>query len=350
MGDWIASLLRGRRAARVPLMTVVVLGGLGLLTILQGFVFPLLRAQRGAAQEAAVSAARDTTSQPPQVESTVRIVALSPAIAESARRLGIGKLLVGRHGFDAWSDAALIVCGDQSGLDAEALLRAKPTHVYLEWGSRSLPGPVATIAAEQGWKVDIVTLLTLAQIRALIVSMLVEFREHGVDQGVLVRWDEAVGPRTAATAAERGKLGRVLVLYGDRQPVAAAGPGACQHELLGNLGFTHALGEGAAYQILDRERLLELTASREGEGGAPVVVVLKPRPARALLSGSEEIASRRAAIDPETVRRALGLRDETRIVVIDEAMAMVPGLNLIDLSADLEQRLLALVASDDKGK
>src|SRR5688572_2242849 len=67
-----------------------------------------------------------------------RVVALSPGLAVTMRDLGLGDLLAGRHGFDAWSDPALPVCGDQSGLDYERLLAVRPTHILVQWGQRDL--------------------------------------------------------------------------------------------------------------------------------------------------------------------------------------------------------------------
>src|SRR5689334_23210000 len=88
----------------------------------------------GVAALCCVQACRHTASPPnePAPSSSPRVVALSPAVARTMRDLGLGKYLVGRHGFDQWSAQSLPVCGDQNGIDYETLVRARPTQVFLQ--------------------------------------------------------------------------------------------------------------------------------------------------------------------------------------------------------------------------
>ena len=75
---------------------------------------------------------------------------LSPALAVIVRDLGLEANIVARHGFDIVLDKSIPVAGDQSGLDYEILLTAKPTHVLLEWGQREIPRRLGELMVERG--------------------------------------------------------------------------------------------------------------------------------------------------------------------------------------------------------
>jgi len=285
-----------------------------------------------------------TQSSPP------RIVALSPGLTETLRRIGAGSTIVGRHGFDAWTDPTILVCGDQGGIDAEMLRRANPTHLYLQWGDKQLPPSIEATAANQQWTVRNFTLLSLEQIQDAAAAMYTDVRTKcdtqsaraalGVDAETFAEsavgqtWQATTVQRTGPTAEVFSQLGPVILLYSDREPVAAAGPGSYHHEILARLGCRNAITTGAAYQVLDRETLRRINAA--------VAIVLKPRKLGTTPNTAAAApALNTSASDQPTLRRTLGLDEAatTRVVIIDDPLAFVPGLNLIDLIAQLEQRL-----------
>jgi len=184
-----------------------------------------------------------------------RVVALGPGLTDMLRSLGMGGKLVGRHGFDAWADAALPVCGDQTGLNFENLLRVRPTHVYVQWGQRTLPPALVDLAEREGWRLHNVPLLTLADVRAAAELM------HGELAGgefastaFAKRWDAAFAAEGRPGLAGAG---RVLLLH-TVNPPAALGPGSYHHDTLVALGGRPALTTGGAYQTLDAEAVLRL--------------------------------------------------------------------------------------------
>ena len=302
---------------------------------------------------------------PPAAASTLanspppRIVALAPGLTETLRRIGIGSKIVGRHGFDAWTDPTILVCGDQGGIDAEMLRRANPTHLYLQWGDRQLPSSIKSIAADQHWIVRNFTLLSLDQIQAAAAAMYTDVRatcdtpsaraalgidaETFADSPVGKLWQSATAQLTGDAAAAFAGLGPIMLLYSDREPVAAAGPGSYHHEILTRLGCRQAILTGAAYQVLDRETLRRTSPA--------IVVVLKPRKPVAVLTATqtpntaltEQPATNQPATNQPALRRALGFDESalTRVVIIDDPLAFVPGLNLIDLVEELKKKLLA---------
>lgn len=246
-----------------------------------------------------------------------RIVALSPAAAQIVRDLGLGAKLVGRHGFDTFSDQALAVCGDQAGIDYEALLGARPTHVLLQWGRRERPTRLTELAAANRWSVHDYPLLALADVDDAAAEMAALF---GVATLPPIRGHEE-GRRP-----ERAAVGRVLLLYGT-DPPSALGPGSFHHDLLVDLGATPAISEGRAFMTLDAEDVLRLAPD--------AVMIFDPRE-----------AGRPAGNVPpaELVRRlgALGRLDVpafraggARVVLIDDPMCATPGTNLRGLRAEM---------------
>ncbi len=289
------------------------------------------------------------TTTAPSPAASPRIVALAPGLTESLRRIGAGSTIVGRHGFDAWTNPAIPVCGDQGGIDAEMLRRASPTHLYLQWGDKQLPPSIEATAADQHWTVRNFTLLSLEQIQAAAAAMYTDVRSKcdtpsaraalGVEAETFAAsaigqlWETATAQRTGQTADAFAKLGPVILLYSDREPVAAAGPGSYHHEILTRLGCQSAITTGAAYQVLDRETLRRINPA--------VAIVLKPRKLAASPTTNAAANPSPTASDQPTLRRTLGLDEAapTRVVIIDDPLAFVPGLNLLDLIAQFEQQL-----------
>ena len=281
-----------------------------------------------------------------------RIVALSPGLTETLRRIGAGATIVGRHGFDAWTDPAIPVCGDQGGIDAEMLRRANPTHLYLQWGDKQLPSSIESTATDLHWTVRNFTLLSLDQIQAAAAAMYTDVRtksttpsaraalgvdaETFADSVVGKLWQTATAQRTGKAANAFSQIGPVILLFSDRDPVAAAGPGSYHHEILARLGCRQAITTGAAYQVLDRETLRRLNPA--------IAIVLKPRKPGATFMAPQSTAAAatdKPATDQPTLRRTLGLDESgtTRVIIIDDPLAFVPGLNLTDFIAQLEKRL-----------
>ena len=273
----------------------------------------------------------------------VRIVALSPALTRIARDLGAADRLVGRHAFDAWADPALPVCGDQSGLDYEALLAARPTHVLTQWGQRDLPARLAELARERGWVVEDFRLLTLEDLFTAGEGV-----QRVLDPAVAFR-DTAAGRRLAASLERRAgvdaeRLGPVLLLYGGVPP-AALGPGSWHAQVLERLGARAAVSSGGAYQTLDAE---DLAALRPG-----AIIVIAPRGDRgdggAPASSPAPITSRAAAVQllgrlgglDVPALRPLEQGRAARVAVIDDPMAAVPGTNLADVAEAMARVLEA---------
>lgn len=292
------------------------------------------------------------TSQPPPALpaelAPARIVVLSPGLAQTLRTLNLAHLVVGRHAFDEWSDPALPVCGDQTGIDFEKLLLVSPTHVLIQWGKRDLPERLVSLANKQGWVLrdyplltlddvsdassDVLTMLAIperARQQKLQQAQIVEGRVEMPDEAAL-RLAAAAIKNIAPILAQSRFHGSILLLHSTTPPTAL-GPGSFHHDLLIKLGLTPAIAEGSAYMPLDREDVLRR---------APEAIILI-QPSRV----GEERAPRNASIGDgapriitgeEAIARLGGLKDlnipaikNRRVALIDEPTALLPGLGLV---------------------
>ncbi len=272
-----------------------------------------------------------------------RIVALSPGLGVTLRDLGWAPWIVGRHAFDAALDPSIPVCGDQLAIDYEALLRARPTHVLLEWGSRPLPDRLEALAREHGWIVRSWAMLSLADIRRGIPEIDAALR-GGMSEStapvqapppdaadrLLARLEEAVRPRPGLALA-----GKVLLLVG-LSPPSALGPGSWHDEALRSMGAMPALDAGAAYQQLDFEDVLRLRPD--------AVVIFAPRGAgRAPGDGPGPVMDRLGrlgALDVPAFRTG-------RVALIDDPACLTPGSGVIAMAEALARALEGFARGGD---
>ncbi|VAX39821.1 hypothetical protein MNBD_PLANCTO03-1297, partial [hydrothermal vent metagenome] len=194
-----------------------------------------------------------TDNDPAQSEPStneLRLVVISPALAVILTDLGLEDAIVGRHGWDQVLDPAIPVCGDQSGLDYEALLRAKPTHVFTEWGARELPAKLVALAADEEWIVRDFRVLSLADI-AGAAEEIEGLLPSAAANETLARFSRLI----ERPPPEPIWKGRVVLLMGT-SPIAAIGPGSAHHELLIRAGGVPAIEEGSPYMPMHAEDLL----------------------------------------------------------------------------------------------
>lgn len=258
---------------------------------------------------------------------SARIVALSPALAVTLRDLGLADRIVGRHAYDMVLAKSVPVCGDQAGIDYEAMLSVHPTHVLIEWGSRPLPERLTELAARHSWQLRTFTLLTLDQV------------ESGADElgGSLLAPGERTGrdralSRLRASLAHRNeyaRAGRVLMLLSTSPVSGALGPGSFHHQVLERLGGVPALDHGSPYMELDAEDVLRRAPD--------AIVLIQPRaPDAPRGAGDWRDLEKRlgplARLDFPAVRGR-------RVVLIDDPLALLPATSLAVFADELSAAL-----------
>ncbi|MGD9691820.1 MAG: ABC transporter substrate-binding protein [Phycisphaerales bacterium] len=258
-------------------------------------------------------------AEPPAPAHQARIAALSPALAIILRDLGASDHVVARHAFDMALEDSLPVAGDQTGIDYETLLRVRPTHIALEWGSRELPPRLLTLAKDRGWTVRSFPMLTLEEIRRA-TRELGAIADASAQAEVMVRRMDAAWTASGDLGT---RAGRTLTLYSVR-PAGAAGPGSFHVQLLQSLGVLSVPEAGNPFISLDGEDLRRLDPD--------TIIVLAP--------GAEE--SRLAEFtDP---LRTLGLRAalSDRVIIDTNPENQTPSTAMVGLAERLREGLARL--------
>ncbi len=287
-----------------------------------------------------VPACSDSARPAPSGGAAPRIVVLSPALAVTLRDLGLDGLIVGKHAYDLVLGPAIPSCGDQSGLEYEAILRVSPTHLLLERGASAVPARLESLARTHGWTIRTFPLLALDDIEHSATGLWQEFvsrRAGRSDSGARIdpetfpladQFARAFARRGTGGAGGFDGVGRVLLL-GALDPPGALGPGSFHHQILERIGGVPALDRGGPFMTLDTEDILRLTPD--------AIVLILPRPPGAP-------ASPPAA---ESLRQRLGRVGELdipavragRIALIDDPLAHTPSTAMIGL-ADALARIL----------
>lgn len=250
-----------------------------------------------------------------------RVVSLSPAATVMLTDLGLGSMIVGRHGFDDVADGSLPVVGDQTGIDYERLLSVDPTHIVIEWGSRDPPARLVELSRSRGIELLPIDTLTLTDIAESGERLITTLGEH------------ATPDRTRAFAGALAALsqrhepvpeaGRVLLVVSTSPTVDCLGPGSAHHELLQLAGFTPAIESGAPWITLSLEDAIALNPDS--------LVLIQP-------GGSGEVGEALGPLGSAPIRAVeLG-----RAVVITDPLALIPGSNLAGFGETLRARLLAV--------
>lgn len=286
-----------------------------------------------------------------------RLAVLSPALAVIVRDLELGRWMTARHGYDVWSEQSLAVVGDQAGIDYEAMILARPTHVLMEWGSRPLPPRLESLAAEYKWSVSNYSTLTLDDIRETTrrLSELDPGQAAWGEHRLKKEMDRAWSKREQ----DLGRAGRVLLLMAAEPTAAVLGPMSAHYEILKRIGGEAIPEKGAPFIEMDAEDILHLAPD--------AIVLIRPRAASksgALKEREQKPGERRAgeAGDARVLERGeivtllgpLAKLDipavkSGRVALIDDPLALLPSTSLIGFADELTA-VLARWAEDGQNE
>ncbi|NBX35622.1 MAG: hypothetical protein EBR10_00105 [Planctomycetes bacterium] len=193
-----------------------------------------------------------------------RIVSLSPGVTATLVELGAKDLLVGRT---PWCSGAphTPAVGTLLDIDAEALVRANPTLLFVQPPVQGLPAALVDLAQMKGWTVFPVQLATFDDCRRAVrdvASACAPFCEEGQRTEMHVHAGRLCAALDEATKPLGGASGKRLlaVLCGQEDAdVLAFGIDSYLMEALQSMGFDPAL-ERMGYQSLGREDLLRIKA------------------------------------------------------------------------------------------
>ncbi len=277
---------------------------------------------------------------PPTAAETVgreqRVVVLSPALAVIVRDLGYADRVVARHAYDDVLPRELPAVGDQAGIDYEALVRARPTHVLIQWGARELPERLTQLAQSNGWQVTNSNPLTLIDIERSvreIDSSLAASASPTPTAQTLLHALESLRTSSQGDSAQANPAWGPVLLLASTDPPAALGPGSCHDEILRGVGGIPAIAEGSPWMELSREDLVRMQPR--------AIILVRPRSARGVTDadGPTDATSK----DAWQPLRELGLTaiSENRIAVIDDPEALLPSTSMIRVADTMRKMILS---------
>jgi iron complex transport system substrate-binding protein len=195
-----------------------------------------------------------------------RVVSLSPATTEALFAIGAGSQAVGRSRYCDYPPEALAlpVVGGFVDADFEAIVGLGPDLVV------GAPGPGSVALADKLARRGVATWFPAIGAMATIQAMITGLGERTGHASQATRLAQALEAQArkveASVAAEPAP--RVLMVAG-LSPIVAAGPGSFMDDLLGRARATNVLKEGAPWQTVEFERMLDLDPDviLEGAGG-----------------------------------------------------------------------------------
>lgn len=264
----------------------------------------------------------------------VRLVALSPALGLMLRDLGLEDRVVGAHDFDSVLSDSIPRVGSLEGIDYEALLAARPTHVLVEIATRrELPARLVSLGEAHGWEIRrIASIDTVDDIARVIDDLylsfvsppeageanMIGFSDPG-ERFAKPMPSEAFARAIAARGPAVEGAGRVLLL-GATTPPSAFGPGSFHAQILERLGGANAVTGEGMWQELDAEDVLRLNPDG--------IVLVMPRDRTAAdrfgepeRASASEVILRLGAVGELPIR---AIR-QGRVALIDEADVLVPA-------------------------
>lgn len=261
---------------------------------------------------------------------TPRIAALSPAVAIILRDLGHADHIAARHAYDYVLPQSVPAAGDQAGIDYEALLRARPTHVFTQWGARQVPERLIELARERNWTMRDVNPLSLEDIAQATLTL--DAALHARPREIATQLAAQVRALAAPPDESSPSSLRVLLLVG-LAPATALGPGSCHHEMLLGTGARPAIDAGLAFQDLTSEDLVRLAPD--------AIIWFRPKSPRAMnpTGGSSSRDAAPDATDPWQPIRTLRLPaiESSRIAIIDDPLCLMPSTAMIGVGARMRE-------------
>lgn len=266
---------------------------------------------------------------PESVGQEQRVVVLSPALAVIVRDLGYVDRVVARHAYDDVLPRELLAVGDQAGIDYEALVRARPTHVLIQWGARELPQRLTQLAESNDWRITNSNPLTLTDIERSIREIDGALAHGASPTSKAQALLDALNGLHASAQTDPG-WGPVLLLA-SIDPPAALGPGSCHDEMLRGVGGMPALIEGSPWMELSREDLVRM----QPRG----IILVRPRSARGVTDADGVTTSDGDVWEP---LRGLGLAavDEHRTATIDDPEGLLPSTSMIRVADTMRKVIL----------
>lgn len=252
----------------------------------------------------------------------VRMVVLSPALADTLRVLGYEDQIVGRHRFDVHTQGVPAV-GDNLSIDYEVLASLRPDVLVLEASETTPPERLQSLVERIGTRVHRLPNLTLDDVRATIGVL------DGLARGGADGLSEAAADLVSSfdSAFERldpgvaGELGGVLLMLDGG---SVLGRGSFHHDILLRLGVDALPRDGGAFVRVTPEDVAAL---------APDVIVL-------LGDSSDERSD--AELLGVVSELSVPAVEAGAIVRVEHAKSLLPSVSLVEVAELLREGLVGV--------
>jgi len=255
----------------------------------------------------------------------LRIVSLSPAVSRALSDLNLSRLVVGRTRYCTALDSSIPVVGDHFDLNVESMVRADPTHVFIQPPKGIVPDALNALGAAHGWRIAAWKIDTLEDIRAMVRDVVDRIDPTGQSAAMTDareradRLDAAIGAVGRDVADLPRWRGRVLLVHSVAGAIGVYGSGTYLDEVLRVLGSANAANGVSGWGQLTLEDVVRLDPQ--------AVVVIRPGApaAESAIDASGPIGS----LDIEAVRSG-------RVAVLRGRDALLPSTSVIDTASELK--------------
>lgn len=255
-----------------------------------------------------ISSCDQSFESPAAKSNGVRIASLSPAITATIVALGGEECLVGRT---PWCQTApgVAIVGSLLDLNAEALVAANPTHVFVQPPSQGSDPALDALAAQYQWNVALFHIESLADVERLVPAVAAAIADS-TRQGdaerfaarakeIAAQFEQALAP--LASAKDAGSV-LIVLIASESADAMAFGSGTYLGDFVDRIGAINAL-KRSGYPTLSTEELVRSQAQ--------TIIVL---------GGNTS----------ETVNRLRGALAKSIVVALDAPDLLQPGGGMID--------------------
>jgi ABC-type hemin transport system substrate-binding protein len=254
----------------------------------------------------------------------LRIVSLSPAVSRALADLNLSQIVVGRTRFCTALDPSIPVVGDHFDLNVEAMVRAGPTHVFIQPPRGVVPDALNALGATHGWRIAAWKIDTLDDIRAMVRDIVDRLDPAGESAAFADardragRLDAAMGALGRDEADQSRWQGRVLLVHSVAGAIGVYGSNTYLDEVLQLLGSVNAAERVSGWGQLTLEDVVRLDPQ--------AVVVIRPGAPAA--ESANEASGPISSLDIEAVRSG-------RVAVLRSPDALLPSTSVIDTAGEL---------------
>lgn len=261
----------------------------------------------------------------------LRVVSFSPALTRIAVDLGMSDVIIGRTPWCTSVDSDVPVVGQLDDADFELLVRLDPTHVLVQPSAIGVHPELERLAREKNWVIISDRVNGIADIQSVtgeIVSALSTAAPARADamRATYEQWQEELDLILTPLSELPASGSTLIVLSGD--PVLAFGQQTYLGDVIDRFGLENEL-EQTGWVELTLEDVSRLNPDL-------LIIVTTADVQSAFIDG---VLGPLESLPIEAIRAK-------RWIVLDHADALIPSTSVLEVAAELRQKLTALLGRE----